>query len=589
MSASSYSSISTTHGACRTEFKRQKTYLSMEKQYIFDNESADPIPIVELKPFVKKVWRREKSLPAFYDMLPPSKPLSNRRKREKTEVYNSPEPAPEKIDLVVGNSPSEPKQERSKHNSGHLSPRCKSKNHIHPQAETITVKQIEHSQSLVPGFITRDERSKTTLMEIQHSDSPTKQHTALQSCLERKEIEEPGMYINLRGDSFKPNGSVRRPLSYFVPYRNSMKKNGMWQQLQSMESLPNYISRHVMTQSPQSDLTTRSSSPYYDSFDKKGTLPSIKISYSNLAKRNNKQRVAFEDLEGMNESYSPYHQISKINNALHHLSKFGVASKVEHQLTYQLKIDLQKFKRSRDYFPFDISPSELAKYYPPPSINLTNGELQIRKAQQMNTPKKRRKTREKSQVSFQSTPEKLEMQDWGPSRSEDDRFIDTRNTRNLESALENIAESESEEELKIKSNDITVPSQFDNATNTQESEGVTPAVNDSSTGFTQKKPTTTIDIGLESTFQSNVAEPSSQEPEMDSVEEKRSAKSPRTSDIISGVRDANISYLNASDIQKESEIRESTKENIDKLERDSTFLTSDLNTEYGNPDLSVGS
>lgn len=561
----------------------------MEKQYIFENESTDPIPIVELKPFVKKVWRREKSLPAFYDMLPPSKTLSNRRKREKTEVYNSQEPiSPEKIDLVIGNNLNESKYERSKHNSGHISPRCKSKNHIHPQAESKTAKQIEHSQSLVPGFITRDERSKTTLMEIQHSDSPTKQHTGLQSTLDRKEIEEPGMYINLRGDSFKPNGSVRRPLSYFVPYRNSMKKNGIWQQLQSMESLPNYISRHMMTQSPQSDLTTRSSSPYYDSFDKKGTLPSIKISYSNLAKRNNKQKVAFEDLDSINDSYSPYHQISKINNALHHLSKFGVASKVEQQLTYQLKIDLQKFKRSRDYFPFDITPSELAKYYPPSSINLTNGEMQIRKAQQMNTPKKRRKMREKSQVSFHSTPEKLDIQDWGPCRSEDDRVIDTRNTMNLESALENIAESESEEDMKIKSNEITVPGEFDNVTVTQESEGVTPAITDS--GLTQKKTKTTIDIGLESTFQSNVAEASSsQEPEMELGEEKQSALSTRTSDIISGVRDANISYLNASDIQKESEIRESKKENIDKLERDSTFLTSELNADYGNPDLSVGS
>jgi hypothetical protein len=74
--------------------------------------------------------------------------------------------------------------------------------------------QIEHSQSLVPGFISRDERSKTTLNEIQHSDSPTKIQTGLMTCLERKEVDQPSMFINLRGDSFKRNGTVRRPLSY---------------------------------------------------------------------------------------------------------------------------------------------------------------------------------------------------------------------------------------------------------------------------------------------------------------------------------------------------------------------------------------
>lgn len=585
MSASSFSSISTTHGACRTEFKRQKTYLTLEKQYIIDNESTDPLPIVELKPFVKKVWRREKSLPSFYDMLPPSKPLTTKSKKAE-QIFPQDPPPLEKIELYIGNGVNENKTEsKARHTSGHLSPRCKSKNLIHPSAETKAPKQIEHTQSLVPGFISRDERSKTTLNEIQHSDSPTKIQTGLMSSLERKEVDEPSMFINLRGDSFKPNGSVRRPLSYFVPHRNSMKKNGMWQQLQSTDSLPNYITRHMMSRSPLSDDTSRSSSPYYDSFDKRGTLPSIKISYQTLAKRPNKPKIDSDDY-----NTSPYHQVSRINNALYELSKYGAASKIERQLSFQLKIDLHKFRKSRDYFPFDITPNELAKYYPPPAINLTNGEIHIRKAQQLNTPMKRRKEhRQKSQVSFHSTSDKIENQEWGPSRTEDDRPIDTRNT-NLESALENIAESESEEEeLKLK--EITVPSQFDNVTNTQESDSALRGLDDSRTGFTQPtQPTkSTIDIGLQSTFQSNMAEATStQEMDVEPHEQnERSALSTRTSGIISGVRDANISFLNASDIQKDSESREAKSGNIDKLERDSTFLTSDLNTDYGNPDLSV--
>jgi hypothetical protein len=66
--------MSTTYGGFKKRFQSKyipRTYINMEKQYIIENESTDPLPIVELKPFVKKVWRREKSLPSFYDMLPP--------------------------------------------------------------------------------------------------------------------------------------------------------------------------------------------------------------------------------------------------------------------------------------------------------------------------------------------------------------------------------------------------------------------------------------------------------------------------------------------------------------------------------------
>jgi hypothetical protein len=69
---------------------------------------------------------------------------------------------------------------------------------------------------------------------------------------------------------------------------------------------------------------------------------------------------------------------------------------------------------------------------------------------------------------------------------------------------------------------------------------------------------------------------------------ERNVISTRTSGIISGVRDANISFLNASDIQKNSESRDDAGHvNTEKLERDSTFLTSELNTDYDNTDLSV--
>lgn len=254
-----------------------------------------------------------------------------------------------------------------------------------------------------------------------------------------------------------------------------------------------------------------------------------------------------------------------------------------------LKIDLHKFRKSRDYFPFDMTPNELAKYYPPSALNLTNGELQIKKAQEQNTHKRRRTIKEKSNVPFDSSPDKFEAHEWGGGREdEQERIIDTRTT-NLESVLENEEESESEDELKIQANEITVPSQFDSITNTQESDSALQCLVDSRTEFTQ--PTKTeIDVGLPYTFQSNIAEETSTQ-EMDieaGVQNERSVISTRTSGIISGVRDANISFLNASDIQKNSEGRDDAGHgNTEKLERDSTFLTSELNTDYDNTDLSV--
>jgi hypothetical protein len=125
-------------------------------------------------------------------MLPPSKPLTTiekKREKENQIIQTQPSP-PDKVELYIGNGLNEPRTEsKGRHSSGgNISPRCKSKNLMHPSAETKAPKQIEHSQSLVPGFISRDERSKTTLNEIQHSDSPTKIQTGLMTSLERKEV-----------------------------------------------------------------------------------------------------------------------------------------------------------------------------------------------------------------------------------------------------------------------------------------------------------------------------------------------------------------------------------------------------------------
>lgn len=405
------STPSSAAGACRTEYKRQKTFLKTEKTVAKEgqkDDSKDPLPIVELKPFVKKVWRRENSLPGFYDRFPPSKLSNHVRKHKEVEKKHepppSPDPSPDKLEMIIGNVMD---SSAGRGSGGSHSPRSRQK--LHPQAETIAPKQREHSQSFVPGFITRLERTKTTLMEIQDAEAPTKVYCGLQQSLDRKEMDHPPV-IDLKGeknsrDISRKHYHYNSPIS---PFRAVYQKNGVLN-----VSLP--PQGHGGTKFYPNKLKRRSSmdrpkTPFYDAFDRKGTLPSIQIGIPTIRKRPNKCDGRYTDSDNLLDNAMPVsvsvHKVGGISNSLHLLSKLGVPTMVERQLSFQLEVDLRRFRRSRDYFPFDMTPTELAKYYPSQGVSMTNGEKEIQKGLELNA--RRKKVRDKS---HKSAPDKLETID----------------------------------------------------------------------------------------------------------------------------------------------------------------------------------
>ena len=392
-------------GQCRTEHKRQKTFLKTEKMVTKDTKDADPkdpLPIVELKPFVKKVWRREKSLPGYYDRFSPSRTNTVRKQRDnndrRTEQVPTPVPSPDKLEMVIGNLNNDIVTARMK--SGKESPRSRQK--LHPRPETRNTKQLEHTQSLVPGFITRTERTKTTMLEIHDEDAPSRMNCGLKQSLDRREIDQPPV-IDLKTDKI-PRSHSKKSAQYSNSFRGCFaKSNGLIRNAfhsTPEEKLHQYFSKKL---SRHSSFLTRPKTPFYDAFDRTGTLPSIQIGISSLRKRPSKQNGMDSEMDITMSDLIPAHKVGGITNALHVLSKVGAPTKVERQLTFQLEVDLRRFRRSRDYFPFDMTPSELAKYYPPQTVNLTQGEMQIRKGLESNAASKRRRVREKiSQICTRS-------------------------------------------------------------------------------------------------------------------------------------------------------------------------------------------
>ena len=392
------SPISETPTNSSIKMEHQKHQQPQQKGYTKFSEpqedGKEALPIVELKPFVKKVWRREKSLPAFYDhyeqmriarimdSIPPTPPM----------------PPPERIELYNLEM-----QKEKKHGDSANSPRNKSKAQHPPPVETKAPKQIEHSQSILPGFITRKERSKSTLHEIQCSEAPSKVSTGLQQSLNRTEIDKPPM-INLN-DSKVSKSSSKRSLQFIHSFRNLYHRHNGWSQSNSdLGFQPHQQNSFGFS---RADERSRNSTPFYDTFDRKGTLPSINISFKTLKKRVPREKLGLDDLyEG--PGASPLHKVGGISNSLHVLSKIGEPTQIEKNLSTQLKIDLRKFRKSRNYyFPFDMTPYELAKYYPPNSVSLTQGEIELRKGLQSNASKRTKRTREKSYKSVQSAPDKL--------------------------------------------------------------------------------------------------------------------------------------------------------------------------------------
>lgn len=386
---------------------------------------GDPLPIVELKPFVSKVWRREKSFVQTVEKCASIHAKSDKsdtagdgasgyrhRESDGFSDYAADEPpqtaqsshsvgSVKRLLSYYVNAYEDFNSQKAYFKSfiGEPDNQKKTRERLHPLTDSKSKKQLEHSASIIPGFITRDDRTKTTLNEISDGEPSSKAYDCRPKTVRPEEFQKQ-QEIKISG---QPLSNDHR-LSYEctptpVKGYNSFHSLGI---------------RHG---SPASLLTTarvlkerrmrRAKTPLYDHLDRSGTLPSLIINATSLVKRESiTDETDSEDFNEYRDMYHPqsFHKVGGIENSLVVLSKHGRPTKVERQLTFELESNLSRFRKAKDYSPFEINPSEIAKYCPTPVLKMTRGEEHIRQALQSNSSKRsQRRKKEKMHFSTAGT------------------------------------------------------------------------------------------------------------------------------------------------------------------------------------------
>ena len=386
------------------------------------SKESDPLPIVELKPFVHKVWRREKSLPSFYgrpeaagssqtnttavkDATPSADVSTESPQPSQTSVTPGATPPPKLVHFYV-NQFNDFKAQKEHINKLVGESEFRSKSRLHPHVDTRTKKHKQHSESLIPGFITREDRTKSTLNEITEDESSSKSFSCLNKALKPEDYIKQ-QEIKVSGQRIDPD-TGKKQFEILSPFRQLYL--AAWHGAGIRHGSPASMLYHNWSKNDR--LNTRVKSPLYDHLDRKGTLPSLTINAKSLRRRSpylgddmrsedyNDYRDAFKD------TYKPdtRHNVGGIKNSFKVLSKHGQPTKVERQLSFELEINLSRIRKSKDYLPFEITDKYSDKLYPTPVYTMTHGETQLRQGLDSNSSKKRRKVKSRGPVFPSQSP-----------------------------------------------------------------------------------------------------------------------------------------------------------------------------------------
>lgn len=400
----------------RTPIQRPKVSFNVEvgdhqNEVMTLVKDADPLPIVELKPFVQKVWRREKSFASTWERSPSVATEKSEKSETGTVVSKSrdtdtvstlaldtgPEEAPgsppprtshslparltERFLTVYVNAFEDFKSQKEHFNRFVGESSFKTKGRVHPMIDPKNKKQPEHSVNIIPGFITRDDRTKTTLHEISEGESSSRFYSCSPKAIGPEEIRKQ-QQIRISGEPFY---RVSRPSPQESSPAPSRITNSSWHGASIRHGSPASMLYH----SKRDRKAKRTKTPLYDHLDRMGALPSLSINATGLRQKTWKKQddVHSDDYVDYSDKFDIEFRpnVGGIENSLVVLSKHGAPTKVERQISFELEKNLSRFRKLKDYSPFEINPSELAKYYPSPSLNMTQGEAQIRQAMESNT------------------------------------------------------------------------------------------------------------------------------------------------------------------------------------------------------------
>lgn len=398
--------------------KRPKVSFNLDNITEMAKEN-DPLPIVEIKPFVHKVWRREKSLPGFYARSDTSGNTQSNANKDVNVTGDSistespqptqptPTPPPKLVHFYVSQF-SDFKSQKEHINKLVGESEFKSKAKIHPHVDSRTKKRKQHSESLIPGFITREDRTKSTFSEISEDESSSKHFSCLNKALKPEDYLKQ-QEIKVSGQRIDPDLG-KSPFESFglSPFRQLYM--AAWHGGGIRHGSPASMLYHNWSKNEKTEK--RAKTPFYDHLDRKGTLPSLTIKAKGLRRRspNLRDDRQSEDYNDYREAFKPdvKHNVGGIKNSFKVLSKYGQPTKVERQLSFELEVSLSRLRKAKDYFPFEISDKYSEKYYPTPAYSMTHGEMQLRQGLQSNASSRRRKIKSRgmtytSQSTMQST------------------------------------------------------------------------------------------------------------------------------------------------------------------------------------------
>ena len=396
-----------------------------QEQQQQQQQQQQPLPLVELSPFRKSVWRREKSLPDFYERRqglnsqqhkqqqqkdgdgnnqtisnPLSRALSNGKdKQNQQQVELTPSEMVARLSAAVQAADGELTfhgDDQIAHNQHQNS--GKSRCCTHPRAEFHHEStRLWRTQDLIPGFITRLERTKTSMLSFYRDNS---------SCADDVGFylgeENGGGFVNYNSSSggsseFSSNGAGmkvkggrmkqqvhRRPLLYLNPldsYRPA--HDGI---RDTVHPWADYS--HLQS---QSKLATRNNFPLASSRAREFMLNGARHATYPLRPVRHHGVRGQEPLstDYCNSPHKFNKQLGAAKNSLEVLSSLGPPTKLEKSLVAEYQMNLERFRRERLMVP-SLDLRSVPSQYVSATVNLTRGELSLQEAREANRARRRK-------------------------------------------------------------------------------------------------------------------------------------------------------------------------------------------------------
>ncbi|XP_046346222.2 uncharacterized protein LOC124126747 [Haliotis rufescens] len=356
------------------------------------SEIDKPLPVVELKPFTPRVWRREKSLPEFYDKPPTAGGENNIERRIQfenglgEELAKSENNAALVAKYLFGG-------ERGYTSESRLSdlniPRYKIK--LHPTVDFSYNCRPPRMNALIPEFIPRVERTKTTLQDVTRDDNPNRQYSlAKQAVTDVTAARHQGMRIH-GGRVQQTPGVHRTQLTYLNPI-DEYSQTGQWKRGDKRLPEKYYRPPHTGKGSIVNGHDSRNSQS--KSSVVSSDASSVSSTGSRVVARSPMKQVShrFNQIFNTKQSVSVDIGGIKTKNALQILSENGPTTKLEKQLTFEMEVNMEMCRRHLDfissdgsYFPQSSIPNMFHDLSRP--ITLTKGEAMLRKGRDLNKRK----------------------------------------------------------------------------------------------------------------------------------------------------------------------------------------------------------